>query len=620
MGGRDGRHGDRDYNGGIKSPNRQHGGLNPQRQRGFVPTRRIETPTLNDMRARQGAVVGKFMNFMHRKNTLVIELYERAFYTRKPNWDQLAGFVYSDLCPSAELRGGVVDVQLHPVKMMVFIKFKTEQVRDEVVTRLQGMNGVMWTEYGVPVRGYSLDATVKVITVMGASPETTEEDIKVAFVEAAIGEVVELTRGLLDPRRLPGVTNGKWKVRVKIENPDKEIPSYIIRKEEGELWSLQFEGRRFVCWKCGSPEHIGDKCREQERTFEEVFGGDDEPAPVSWAAIVKGNTGTGPDLTVKRDAIAKQIKENNERKEREKREAGERRQAEAAEQEKVRAESEAERQRVIATAQEQGQGVFDNGTEGVRAEDIGEQDFLDDQKDDQLLAGVVENPMVEEITLPELLPRGDAEVQGVDGVGGQGGGGLEGGGEQGTLQLDWVDKSLQQPAFSLLGDNGLGGRGFTLDTSLERVFGTGATLLAIEFEGGSEARVESEESSSDSSSESEECMSVSTPSRDEVGKKRSRGRAKFGNISGISGLEGNHELSSSEGDISEDVDKEIKKPRLATECEQVGSVTIADPVGTVAVEENGEPGESLVEQHDVVLLEDPGPLDGDGKFSSGGTQ
>ena len=87
------------------------------------------------------------------------------------------------------------------------------------------------------------------ITVLGASPETTQEEIKVAFIESGIGEVIEVTRGLLDPRRLPGVSNGKWKARVKIDDPDKEIPSYIIRKEEGELWSLQFDGRRFVCWK-----------------------------------------------------------------------------------------------------------------------------------------------------------------------------------------------------------------------------------------------------------------------------------------------------------------------------------------------------------------------------------
>ena len=181
--------------------------------------------------------------------------------------------------------------------------------------------GVMWTEYGVPVRGHSLDVDMKVITVLGASPETTEEDIKVAFVEAGIGEVVESTMGLLDQRRLPGVTNGKWKVRVKIDNPDKDIPSYIIRKEEGELWSLQFDGRRFVCWKCGSPDHIGDKCKDPERTFEEVFGEDNEPASVSWAAIVKGKVGQGPDLSEKREAIAKQIRENNEGKARENRQS-----------------------------------------------------------------------------------------------------------------------------------------------------------------------------------------------------------------------------------------------------------------------------------------------------------
>ena len=64
-------------------------GLNPNRQRGFgaATLRRIETPTLNDMRARQGAVVGKFMNFMQRKNTVVIDLYDRAFFAKKPNWE-----------------------------------------------------------------------------------------------------------------------------------------------------------------------------------------------------------------------------------------------------------------------------------------------------------------------------------------------------------------------------------------------------------------------------------------------------------------------------------------------------------------------------------------------------
>ena len=102
--------------------------LNPNRQKGFgaAVSRKIETPTLNDMRARQGASVGKFMSFMHRKNTIVIDLYNRAFYSKRPSWEGLANFVYNDLCPSADLRSEVLDVQLHPVKMMLFVKFKSE--------------------------------------------------------------------------------------------------------------------------------------------------------------------------------------------------------------------------------------------------------------------------------------------------------------------------------------------------------------------------------------------------------------------------------------------------------------------------------------------------------------
>ena len=105
---------------------------------------------------------------------------------------------------------------------------------------------------GVHVKGHSLDVNVKVIGVLGVSPETTSDDIKYTFLQVGIGEVVDLRKGLLDPKRMPGVTNGTWIVRVRISNPNKVIPPYIIRREEGELWSLNFDGRRFVCWKSGS--------------------------------------------------------------------------------------------------------------------------------------------------------------------------------------------------------------------------------------------------------------------------------------------------------------------------------------------------------------------------------
>ena len=62
------------------------------------------------------------MNFLQRKNTVVIDLYDRAFFAKRPTWEQLANFVYNDLCSNDTLRGDLVDVQLHAVKMLLFLK------------------------------------------------------------------------------------------------------------------------------------------------------------------------------------------------------------------------------------------------------------------------------------------------------------------------------------------------------------------------------------------------------------------------------------------------------------------------------------------------------------------
>ena len=80
----------------------------------------------------------------------------------------------------------------------------------------------------------------------------------------------------------------------KITDPEKIIPSYIHKRDEGELWSLNFEGRIFCCWKCGSISHMGDKCQDQTKTFEGVFNGsasDDSSLRPTWAAVVR----TGPE-------------------------------------------------------------------------------------------------------------------------------------------------------------------------------------------------------------------------------------------------------------------------------------------------------------------------------------
>ena len=132
---------------------RDQNGLSPNRHRGFsnggFP--RIETPRLSDMRAKQGAVVARFLNFSQRKSSLVVELYNGAFYKQKPNWDKIANFVYNDLCTSQDVRKEIVDVQFHPAKMLIFLKFSDDTWRDQIVEKIQSSEGVMWKEYGVKI-------------------------------------------------------------------------------------------------------------------------------------------------------------------------------------------------------------------------------------------------------------------------------------------------------------------------------------------------------------------------------------------------------------------------------------------------------------------------------------
>ena len=270
-----------------------HDGLNPNRQKGFdMQFPRIETPRLTDMKAKQSAIVARFLTFAQRKSSLVVELYNTVFYKQKPNWDKIANFVYGDLCPQSDLRREVIDVQFHPVKMLIFLKFSDDNWRDKAVERLQSSEGVIWKEYNVKVKGYSLDAEVKHFRVLGVSPETSAAEIKQLFAEVGIGEVLDIKKGMLDERRMPGVSNGTWSLRVKISDPEKYIPSYIHRRDEGEIWSLNFEGRVFCCWKCGSGDHIGDKCRDQTKTFEEVFNSSNPDfTKPTWATVVRSGKG-----------------------------------------------------------------------------------------------------------------------------------------------------------------------------------------------------------------------------------------------------------------------------------------------------------------------------------------
>ena len=550
---------------------RVNDGLNPNRQRGFNWQSRIETSTLNDMKAKQGAVVSKFMTFMNRKNSVKIELYEKAFYNKKPGWDSMANFVYNDLCPNDLLRAGLEDVQYHPVKMIIFIKFKTEEARDAVHERLQA--GVHWTEYGVTIKGHSLDANVRFIRVLGVSPETTADDIKNTINEVGIGEVIDIRKGLLDQKRLPGVTNGTWLVRVRIIDADKSIPPYIIRREEGELWSLNFEGRRFVCWKCGSPDHIGDKCRDQERTFEEVFGDNSEATEQSWAAVVRGDSVLDPTARAKRDEIARQIKEKNEVKNKERKELEERRAAELAEKEKKRLDNENARIKSLEEGLLQGQLVnindntFDDSFEEVidkeKITDTAVRSGLDSQG-----GGNDQNNVPGPLPLPRRAPNPRVPRLRARKEDDPGGGHRDSSQGIRRLLIDRIDPILLRAGSE---------KCFQLNSSLDRVFGGGAPRLAIEFEGLSSTETVHNMSESSVDDEEDSNTVVSTP------KKRLRDSDEgFGNLSNISegnilGEESGNELEECEskkqkieGSGELDDQEEIGKNNGEVESQQSG--------------------------------------------------
>ena len=57
-------------------------------------------------------------------------------------------------------------------RMSSFIRFSEEEFRDDIVANLQSAEGVIWSDYRVKVKGYSLDAQVKLIRLLGVSPDT----------------------------------------------------------------------------------------------------------------------------------------------------------------------------------------------------------------------------------------------------------------------------------------------------------------------------------------------------------------------------------------------------------------------------------------------------------------
>ena len=186
------------------------------------------------------------------------------------------------------------------------------------------------------------------------------------------------------------MTNGTWTLRVKIFDPDKVIPSYIHRRDEGELWSLNFEGRVFCCWKCGSGNHIGDKCRDHTRTFDEVFQGNDVDngnfEKPTWAAVVRSGQADSDEQIKKVKEMERKLREENQRKDQEKRDIDEKKRIddfEAERQKQIEADT---RKKALDAAAIKAKEVMK-----VAAAAVAQQDSEQEVEDDSLFLKAAEN-------------------------------------------------------------------------------------------------------------------------------------------------------------------------------------------------------------------------------------
>ena len=192
---------------------------------------------------------------VHRTNSLAIDL--STIYGRDmvPNRLEMFKFVNKQLGLKAE---ELVDIQNHPFLPQVFVKVKTEAILERVQVKLT--TGVKVYQKNVILYGWRCDIPLTTVKVNGANPDTSRE--KIMEVMSKYGVVSSCERGRIDYFRDSFVSDGTWILRIRPEQ-GKGLPSIVYFTENGntDVWSLIFDGKVSICWKCGQENHRGDMCR-----------------------------------------------------------------------------------------------------------------------------------------------------------------------------------------------------------------------------------------------------------------------------------------------------------------------------------------------------------------------
>ena len=195
----------------------------------------------------------------HRSNTLAIDL--STIYGRDNIPNRLEMFKFIDKQLGVKVQE-LKSIQDHPFLPQVFVQFENLGSLEKYEKKIQ--EGVQ--VYGRPFKlyGWRCDIPLTTVRISGGNPDTSLQRVK--EVMEKYGKVVAIELGRLDYFKEKFISDGTWIIRMRPEQ-GKGLPSIIYYTDEGgntDVWSVIFDGKVSLCYKCGQKGHRGDRCRAKE--------------------------------------------------------------------------------------------------------------------------------------------------------------------------------------------------------------------------------------------------------------------------------------------------------------------------------------------------------------------
>ena len=196
------------------------------------------------------------VEYSHRTNSLAIDL--STIYGREniPNRLEMFKFIDKQLGVKAQ---ELVNIQDHPFLPLVFVKVENMVVLERIEKKMQ--EGVKVYGRDIVLYGWRCDIPLTTVKINGSNPDTSRE--RIMEIMGKYGKVIACDRGKVDYFKDKVVSDGTWILRMRPEQ-GKGLPSIIYYQDEGgntDLWSIIFDGKVSMCYKCGVTGHRGDQCR-----------------------------------------------------------------------------------------------------------------------------------------------------------------------------------------------------------------------------------------------------------------------------------------------------------------------------------------------------------------------